>query len=165
MATALFYASSTGNTEEVANTIANKLDNIDIFNIYDNNLENINNYDKLILGTPTWGEGNLQDDWDEIWDKFCNFDLKGKTIALFGLGDQESYGDEFCDALGIMYEQVVKAGAKVTGFTDIEDYEFEYSKAQKDDKFVGLVLDEDNQDDLTEQRIENWIAQIKKDII
>ncbi|AXX93078.1 flavodoxin [Malaciobacter molluscorum LMG 25693] len=165
MATALFYASSTGNTEEVAHKIADKLNGIDIFNISDKSIENINSYDNLIIGTPTWGEGDLQDDWDEKWEEFCALDLSNKTIALFGLGDQDSYGDEFCDALGIMYEQIKKAGANIIGFTSIEGYEHEYSKAQIDDEFVGLVIDEDNQDDLTDERIENWTDQIKNDIL
>ncbi|RXJ99546.1 flavodoxin [Arcobacter sp. CECT 8986] len=165
MATALFYASSTGNTEEVAQKIADRLQGIDTFNISDKSIENINNYEKLIIGTPTWGEGDLQDDWDEKWDEFCSLDLSTKTIALFGLGDQDSYGDEFCDALGIMYEQIEKAGANIVGFTSTDGYEHEYSKAQIDDKFVGLVIDEDNQDDLTDERIENWTNQIKNDIL
>jgi flavodoxin I len=165
MTTALFFASSTGNTEEVAQKIANELGNIEVFNICDEDIQKINKFDKIILGTSTWGEGELQDDWDEIWEEFCELDLSGKTVALFGLGDQDGYGDEFCDALGIMYEQVKKANANVIGFTSTKDYDFEYSKAQIDDEFVGLVIDEDNQDDLTDERIKSWIEKIKADIL
>ncbi|AXH10424.1 flavodoxin [Malaciobacter halophilus] len=165
MSTALFFASSTGNTEEVAQKIAQALGDIKTFNICDEDVNKVKDFDKLIIGTPTWGEGELQDDWDEIWEEFCKLDLTGKTVALFGLGDQDGYGDEFCDALGIMYEQVKKAGANVIGFTSIEGYDHEYSKAQIDDEFVGLVIDEDNQDDLTDERIDNWIEKIKPEIL
>ncbi len=164
MSTALFFASNTGNTEEVANKIAQALNNIEIYNICDTKINNILNYDKIIIGVSTWGEGELQDDWDEVWEEFCSLDFTDKTVALFGLGDQESYPDEFCDALGIIYKQVKKAHGNIIGFTSINGYNYEYSKAQINNKFVGLVIDEDNQSHLTDERIASWIEQIKNDI-
>ncbi|RXJ95550.1 flavodoxin [Malaciobacter molluscorum] len=167
MATAIFYASSTGNTEEVVDKIAQKLEISELFNI-SNNQEDINKiseYDKLILATSTWGDGDLQDDWDEIWDEFKQIDFSNKTVALVALGDQDGYDDTFVNSLGTMYEQVIKQGANVIGFTSTDGYDFEESTALKDDQFVGLVIDEDNQDDLTDERIENWTNQIKNQII
>jgi flavodoxin I len=96
---------------------------------------------------------------------FVNLDLSNKTIALFGLGDQESYSDEFCSAMGIIYEQIVKSGAKIVGFTSTEGYYHDGSKAQINDKFVGLVIDEDNQSDLTDERIKIWVNEIKESIL
>ena len=122
-------------------------------------------YDKVILGISTWGEGDLQDDWEDVWADFCNIDFNGKTVSLFGLGDQEGYADEFVDALGTLYEQVKDAGADVVGFTSSEGYEHDASKAEIDGKFVGLVVDEDNQDELTQERIEQWIINIKTSIL
>lgn len=165
MTTALFFASSTGNTEDIASKIANSLGDVKTFDISSDDINEINNYEKVILGVSTWGEGELQDDWDEIWDDFCKLDLSNKTVALFGLGDQDGYGDEFCDALGIMYEHVQSTGAKIIGLTSIEGYEFDESKAQVGDQFVGLVIDEDNQDDLTDERIEAWTKNIKSSIL
>ena len=107
MATAIFFASSTGNSEEIANKIASKLGDIEVFDLAGTKIEKINNYDKIILGGSTWGDGELNDDWEDVWGNFCKLDLSNKTIALFGLGDQESYSDEFCSALGIIYEQVI----------------------------------------------------------
>ncbi|AXX93080.1 flavodoxin [Malaciobacter molluscorum LMG 25693] len=167
MATAIFYASSTGNTEEVVDKIAQKLEISELFNI-SNNQEDINKiseYDKLILATSTWGDGDLQDDWDEIWDEFKQIDFSNKTVALVALGDQDGYDDTFVNSLGTMYEQVIKQGANVIGFTSTDGYDFEESTALKNDQFVGLVIDEDNQDDLTDERIENWTNQIKNQII
>ena len=166
MATAIFYASSTGNTQNIAKQIAKQLGINDKFDISNINVEKINEYDKLIFGASTWGDGDLQDDWDDAWNEFCKLDFSGKTVALFGLGDQESYSDNFVDAMGTIYEQVVLKGAKVVGSFSSEGYEHEESKAQKPDgDFVGLALDEDNQSDLSNDRIAIWCAQIKEEII
>lgn len=165
MATAIFYASSTGNTGEIAEKISKKLENIEIFDLAGTNVEKMNNYEKIILGTSTWGDGELNDDWLDVWGDFCKLNLSNKTIALFGLGDQEGYSYEFSSALGIIYEQIKNSGAEVIGFTSTDGYYHDDSKAQIEDKFVGLVLDEDNQSDLTDQRIENWIKEIKDKII
>ena len=165
MATAIFFASSTGNSEEIANKISAELNNIEIFDLAGTKIEKINEYDKLILGGSTWGDGELNDDWEDVWENFCKLDLANKTIALFGLGDQESYSDEFCSAMGIIYEQIVKSGAKIVGFTSTEGYYHDGSKAQINDKFVGLVIDEDNQSDLTDERIKIWVNEIKESIL
>lgn len=165
MATAIFFASSTGNSEEIANKIASALGEIEVFDLAGTKIEKINDYEKVILGGSTWGDGELNDDWEDAWGDFCKLDLSNKTIALFGLGDQESYSDEFCSALGIIYEQINKSGSKIVGFTSTEGYYHDASKAQIDDKFVGLIIDEDNQSDLTDERINNWVDEIKEDIL
>ena len=165
MATAIFFASSTGNSEEIANKISVALNDIEVFDLAGTKIEKINEYDKLILGSSTWGDGELNDDWEDIWDDFCKLDLSNKTIALFGLGDQESYSDEFCSALGEIYNQVVSLGATVVGFTSTDGYHHDGSKAQVDNKFVGLAIDEDNQSELTDKRIEDWVKDIKEDIL
>ena len=165
MATAIFFASSTGNSEEIANKIASKLGDIEVFDLAGTKIDKINEYDKLILGGSTWGDGELNDDWEDAWSDFCKLDLSNKTIALFGLGDQESYSDEFCSAMGIIYEQIAKSGAKIIGFTSTDGYYHDSSKAQIDDKFVGLAIDEDNQSDLTDERINKWTNEIRENIL
>ena len=165
MATAIFFASSTGNSEEIASKISSLLNNIEVFDLSETNVEKINDYDKIILGGSTCGDGELNDDWEDVWGDFCKLDFSNKTVALFCLGDQESYSDEFSSALGTIYEQVNSAGANVVGFTSTSGYYHDGSKAQIDDKFVGLILDEDNQSDLTDERIENWINEIKAKIL
>jgi flavodoxin I len=166
MATAIFYASSTGNTEDIAKKIAEELGGVEIFDITDTQVKKINEFDKLIFGTATWGEGELEDEWEDVMDEFSKIDLSGKTVALFGLGDQESYSDTYLDAMGIMYEKVLKMGANVIGSLDVDDdFDFDSSKAVVNDKFVGLALDEDNQSELSEKRIKTWISQIKSQIL
>lgn len=165
MSTAIFFASSTGNSEEIANKIATNLGGIEVFDLAGTKVDKINDYDKVILGGSTWGDGELNDDWEDAWGDFCKLDLSNKTIALFGLGDQESYSDEFCSAMGLIYEHISQTNAKIVGFTSTEGYYHDGSKAQIEDKFVGLVIDEDNQSDLTQERIENWVNEIKEDIL
>ena len=165
MSVAIFFASSTGNSEEIASKISTALNGIEVFDLSGTKIEKMNDYDKLILGSSTWGDGELNDDWEDIWGDFCKLDLSNKTIALFGLGDQESYSDEFCSAMGIIYEQIAKSGAKIIGFTSVDGYYHDSSKAQIDDKFVGLAIDEDNQSDLTDERINKWTNEIRENIL
>lgn len=164
MATAIFYTTSTGNTTEVASKIAEELGGLEVFDL-SSNLDKVEQYDKVIIGASTWGDGDLNDDLDEVWDEFCELEFSGKNVALFSLGDQEGYGDTFVDALGTIYEQVNSKGANIVGFTSTDEYEYDESKAEIDGKFVGLVIDEDNQDDLTDDRIKAWSEDIKGDIL
>jgi len=166
MATAIFYATSTGNTADIAEQISKKLGDIPFFDIADSGITSIDEYDKLIFGTCTWGDGELPDDWLDIFNDFSKIDFSNKTVALFGLGDQDGYGDNYLDAVGILYNKVFENGGKVVGSWEIGDeYYHENSLAIQGDKFVGLALDEDNQEDLTEDRISIWCEQIKGDIL
>lgn len=157
---AIFFATSTGNTEEVANKIHEKLDGFEIVDISKDGISKLNDCEVAIIGTPTWGDGELQDDWEDCFDEFKEIDFSGKTVALFGLGDQDSYGDEFANALGTLYEVVSTKGANIIGFTSIETYDFEESTAVVGEEFVGLVIDEDNQPELTDERIDSWCKDI-----
>jgi flavodoxin I len=165
MATAIFFASSTGNSEEIANKISLELNKIEVFDLAGTKIDKMNEYDKLILGGSTWGDGELNDDWEDVWGNFSKLDLSNKTIALFGLGDQESYSDEFCSAMGIIYEQIASSGAKIIGFTSSDGYYHDASKAQLNNQFVGLAIDEDNQSDLTDKRIKDWANTIREEIL
>ena len=158
---AIFYATSTGNTEEVANKINEKLTGFELIDISSDGVNKMNECESLVLGVSTWGEGELQDDWEDCFADIQDINFKDKKVALFGLGDQESYGHEFVDALGIMHETLVENNALIVGQTSTDGYEYEYSKAEVDGKFVGLVVDEDNQEDLTDERVENWCNEIK----
>ena len=111
-------------------------------------------------------DGELQNDWEDYFDKFKTIDFTGKKVALFGLGDQIGYGEWYCDGIGILAQVVEKNGGNIIGFTEKDDsYEFESSKALFDENtFWGLALDEDNQDDLTEDRLKNWFEKLKIEI-
>lgn len=153
------YGSSMGNTEEAANLIAAELGVDDIYNIGSTTAEVLNGYDKLVIGTSTWGSGDLQDEWDSF--DLDSIKVKDKVIALFGMGDSSSYSDTYCNGMGILFEKFSANGAKIVGAVRTDGYEFDESIAVKDGKFVGLALDADNQSDLTESRIKAWVEQIK----
>ncbi|EAJ2871110.1 flavodoxin FldA [Campylobacter upsaliensis] len=159
MAVAVIYGSAMGNTESAANIIADKLGISDVLNIADINADKINSYDKLICGTSTWGSGDLQDDWDGF--DFSGLSLSGKVVAVFGMGDSESYSDTYCGGMGKLAQNLKDVGATLVGEVSTDGYNFESSDAVVDGKFVGLALDNDNQEDQTEARIDAWIAQIK----
>ena len=151
-----------GNTEEAANLIAAELGVDDIYNIGSTSADVLNGYDKLVIGTSTWGNGDLQDEWDSF--DIDSIDVKGKTIALFGMGDSSSYSDTYCNAMGILYDKFSANGAKIVGAVSTDGYEFDESNAVRKGKFVGLALDADNQSELTESRIKAWVEQIKPDL-
>jgi flavodoxin I len=158
----LFYASSTGNTEHIANKIKEKMTNanIELQNVSECNDDALEQYDFIIIGASTWGEGDLQDDWEDYFSNIQKTDFSTKTVALFGLGDQEEYCDNYLDAMGTLYNEVIKNGATVVGSWPTDGYEHSESNAIVNGEFVGLALDEDNQDELSDERIEAWIEQI-----
>jgi len=165
--TCIIYGSTTGTCEGIASKIADKLGIApnDVINVTDFTAEMISNYDNLLLGTSTWGAGDLQDDWYGGGLKVLqDNDLSGKTVAIFGCGDSASYGDTFCGGMAELYETVKQKGAKIIGSVDADDYSYEASLAVINGEFIGLALDEDNESDKTDQRIDKWIEQIKKDL-
>lgn len=164
----LFYGSTTCYTEMAAEKIQQAFSqgSIQLFNLKDTPLTEVNNFDILIFGISTWDYGEIQEDWESQWDDIDGIDLNGKIIALYGMGDQIGYTDWFQDALGMLHDKVVAQGGYVIGYWPNEGYEFAASKALTQDKqqFVGLALDEDNQYDLSDQRIETWVKKVNQEI-
>lgn len=160
----LFYGSDEGNTEGVAQRIQQCLgeDVVELIDIGDATQLDFAPCEKLILGIPTWDFGQIQSDWDDFWEDLQEIDFSGKTVALFGLGDQFGYGDFFLDAMGMLHDVVVANGGKIVGNWSTDGYEFDSSKAKiaGADLFVGLALDEDQQEELTNGRITTWCEQL-----
>lgn len=160
----LFYGSTTCYTEIAAEKIQSVIGDelVDLHNIKDTPLANCLNYDFIIMGISTWDYGELQEDWESIWLDINDINLKDKTVALFGMGDQIGYTDWFQDALGMLHEQVIAQGAQLIGYWPNQGYDFSASKAltENSELFVGLSLDEDNQYELSEDRINQWCEQI-----
>lgn len=156
----LFYGSSGGVTESVAQKIASALNSkgfvVDVINVGNASKAALEKYDKLILGSSTWGMGDLQDDWEGFISELEDIDFNGKTVAFFGTGDQETYADTFLDAMGILYEKVVDSKVNIVGTWSTEGYNFSESKAVIDGEFIGLAIDEDNQSSMTKKRVTDW---------
>jgi len=120
--------------------------------------------DNFILSSPTWFDGELPNYWDEFVPELEEMDLKNKTFAVFGLGDQKGYPENFCDAIGILVEILESCGANIVGKIPAEGYNFESSRAQRGNIFVGLPLDQENQGRLTSERVTKWVDQLKKEM-
>ena len=161
----LFYGKMTVKTAEVAKKIQEafgdvKIDLVPIENAWKKDFES---HDSLIIGTATWFDGEIPDYWDEIMPELNMLSLKGKKVAIFGLGNQVDYPDNFVDGIGILAEDFEATGAKLVGFTSTEGYKFNQSRAQEGDHFKGLVLDIENQPDKTDERIKKWVEDLKKE--
>ena len=103
----------------------------------------------------------MQDDWYDGIKELKNANLNGKTVALFGCGDSQSYSDTFCDGMGEIYRELQSSGCNIIGNTPTDGYTYDNSTAVADGRFVGLAIDDVNESDLTENRIDAWIAGIK----
>lgn len=159
----IFYGSDNGTTQDVAKLLGKKLnvDSADIIDIGKAKAEQLADYETLVLGSSTQGYGDLQYDWDDFVGKLETANLSGKKVGVFGLGDGVSYSDTFCDAIGILADAATRAGATLIGDrVETVGYSFDESAAVRDDFFCGLPLDEDNESDMTEERITAWIAQL-----
>lgn len=158
MKTGIFYGSTTGVTEEIANKVG-KLLEADVMPASE--IDKVENYDFVIFATSTWGMGDLQDDWQGALDTLVTKNLSGKKVGFIGVGDQSSFGDTFVDGIGIIYDEIKDKGITVVGKTSTDDYSFSSSRAVVDGDFIGLVIDENNQSELTDERINSWVSKVK----
>lgn len=162
----IFYGSSGGTTEAIAERIAEKLgvSASDLHNVANTKAETAADYDILLLGSSTWGAGDLQDDWFDFLPQLKAQPLEGKAVAIFGCGDSSSFSDTFCDAIGTIYSELQGTGCSFAGSVDASDYLYDDSTAVIDGKFVGLPLDELNEESKTEERLTSWTAQLRKEL-
>lgn len=158
--TIVIYGSSTGTCQSIAEKIASKL-KVEAIDVQTLDAGVVDSYDNLIIGTSTWGAGELQDDWYDGLKLLQGANLSGKTFAIFGCGDCESYGDTFVSAMGELYNGLKGSGAAFIGRVPTAGYNFSDSEAVVDGEFVGLALDDVNEEDKTDERIDAWIESIK----
>ena len=158
----IFYGSTTGRTQFAAEVIQRELGvKADLFDVAKAEADDLSRYPLLILGVSTWGIGDLQQDWDTRINLLAQIDFSGKKVAFFGLGDAMGYPDSFLDAMGTLYQAVRVRGAKCIGRWSAVGYAFTLSKAIDNGEFVGLGLDDDNQEHLSAERIARWVEQVK----
>ena len=154
--TVVVYGSTTGTCESIAQTIGDQL-GAEVINVSDLTANQLAEADNIVLGTSTWGAGELQDDWYDGVNVVKSANLSGKRVALFGCGDSASYSDTFCGGMKELYDAAVAAGATVVGAVPTDGYTFDNSDAVVDGQFVGLALDDVNEDDKTSERISAWL--------
>ena len=165
----IFVGSSGGTTQSAAEKLEELFDGAELINMeedYDD-LDQFEEFDVLLIGSSTWGQGDPQRDWVDPLYEMDNDepDLSGKKVAFFGAGDQDTHGEFFVSALGKMEDIFKKCGAKTGfGYWPTEGYDFKFSDAKRDDKFCGLPIDDVNQEDLTTPRIIAWAEQVKSEM-
>jgi flavodoxin I len=160
----IVYSFNTKKTSKIAKRIAEALEGTAktaMINVEEATGDEFMNYDHLICGTATWFDGELPNHWDEFVPELEELDLKGKTIALFGLGDQKGYPENFLDGMGILAEILEHQGATLVGFTSTEGYTFESSRAQRGDQFCGLGIDYETQGSKNKERVKAWVEKLK----
>jgi|GEM_PF-2304 len=163
--TAIFFGSSTGNTANIAEMLKKELGSVDYLkNITDIHPVDLTVVENIIIGVPTWHIGELQDDWAAMLPEVKALTFAGKKVAVFGLGDGKGYADTYVDGMAELLEPFEKGGAKLVGLWPTDGYDFKKSKAIRDGKFLGLVIDVENQDNLTDKRVKGWASQIQKEL-
>lgn len=160
--TGIFYGTETGKTMAIANKIKEAFGNeAEMVSVTDAGKKEFESYDLIIAGVATWFDGELPTLWDETVPELETLDLKGKKVAIFGLGDQVGYPDNFVDGIGILADLFAARGATLIGETSPEGYTFRKSRALKNGTFQGLVIDLENQPDQTDKRVKQWVKQLK----
>lgn len=171
MLVGIIYGTSTENTAEVAQIIKAAMgDKADEPNdVHEFPIEKLTSYDHLVVGAPTFNtdadeerSGTPFDTY--LYEELPKADLTGKKVAVFGLGDSKGYGDNFVDGIEEMHDCFAKQGAEMVGYVSTEGYDYEESKSERDGKFMGLAIDQDNEEDLTEERVKEWVAQISSEM-
>lgn len=159
-----FGGKDNGGTGKVARMVQEVFgkDLATVHNVNSARSKDVNRFDYLVLGTAAWGIGEMHSDWENFIEELVNAELEGKKIALYGLGDQETYPESFVDGLGTIFCRLPYK-ENVVGFTSVEGYKYWFSTAEKDGKFVGLAIDNDCQPELTEKRVTDWTKQVKKE--
>lgn len=158
----IFYGTTSGKTLGIIDEIEFYLRGTD-YEVFDvaNGASQLKDFENLILISPTYGVGELQKDWANAYEDLKTTDFNGKVVGIVGLGNQYAFGESFVGAMKHLYDAVISQGGTVVGFTSIEGYHYEECEAVINDKFVGLALDESNQDDDTPDRIQAWLEEIK----
>ena len=162
---AIIYSFNSNKTAKAGEKIAEAYgaDYLELVNAEEITDELFLSFDRMILGIPTWFDGELPSYWDEFIPALEDLELKGKKIAIYGLADQKGYPENFADGVGIMAKVLLAKGAELIGHTANENYTFEASAALDGDQFMGLILDQENQARLSQKRIEEWVEQLKQD--
>jgi flavodoxin I len=170
----IFYGTSTGSTSDAAELIYEAFgadvaaEPVDVDTLDKGALADaFGQHDALIVGTPTWNTGANTErsgtGWDELYYSkmpALKAQLDGKKVAVFGLGDQVSYSENYADATGELWDVFQGLGCTMLGSWSQEGYEHDASKSIRGDKFCGLLLDAVNQEELTGERVQQWVAQL-----
>ena len=161
----IFFGSTTGTTESVANTIAKYMGvpAADVHDVSKTAPDAVGDYDVLLFGCSTWGDGDMQDDMQDFMDGVSSLELGDKTVALFGCGD-ETMTDTFCNGFGEMYRKLLPTHARFIGEFNTDGYDYSTTAADVDGRIVGLLIDNVNHEDTADERIKQWTEKIRTEM-
>ncbi|MBD0379555.1 flavodoxin [Paenibacillus sedimenti] len=110
----IVFASMTGNTEEIAEAIAEGIREAGIEpvvkSVMDANGQELENYDGILLGAYTWGDGDLPDEFEDFYEEMDDLNLQGRKSAVFGSADS-SYA-QFGAAVDTLEAKLAELGAE-----------------------------------------------------
>lgn len=159
----IFFGTNGGKTKEVVDIVAAQLGDAQVFDVADG-IDAIEMFDNIILASPTYGLGDLQDDWANVIDELADIDFSDKTVALIGVGDSALFAGNFVESMMHLYNAVEPKGAKIVGMTSIDGYDFDASEAVIDDKFMGLAIDASFDEDEISSKVESWVEVLKDEL-
>lgn len=159
----IFFGTNGGKTQEVVDIVAAQLGDAQVFNVADG-IDAIEMFDNIILASPTYGLGDLQDDWANVIDELADIDFSDKTVALIGVGDSALFAGNFVEAMMHLYNAVEPKGAKIVGSTSTDGYDFDASEAVIDDRFMGLAIDASFDEDEITSKVESWVEVLKDEL-
>ncbi len=167
---AIFFGPVNGAVNRVADKIKDVIgeDKVEMVPVKNASVADLEKYDKIIfgistVGKETWNTAYSNNDWANFLPEIGKTGYEGKTLAIFGLGDHVTYAATFVDHIGLLAKEIMKKGGTLVGQVDADEYEFSESEALVDGKFLGLPIDEDFEPELTDQRINDWVEQIRAD--
>ena len=167
MAFTIFFATSTGKTEDIADRLKELIPGSETKDVDDISPDELVEAESLICCIPTWNTGADEarsgTAWDDLVQEIPNLDFAGKTVGIVGLGDSSGYSDYFCDAMEELYTAFLKSGASMVGKVSPDSYTYDDSKSVIDGMFCGLPIDEDNESELSDQRLSAWVEQISSE--
>ena len=164
----LFFGPLKGSVQHVAEKVKAALgeQNVEMIPVNEADANDLEKFDKIIfgistVGKETWDQDFSNTDWSKFFPNISKVDYSGKTVAIFGLGDHITYSSYFVNAMGVLAKELLENGATIIGKVDPASYEFDDSEAIIDGMFTGLPIDEDFQPELTDERVTNWVNDIK----
>lgn len=157
----IFYATGKGDTKKACEYLGEKL-NAKVIAVKDvASASEFEGFDLLILASSSYGFGDLHDDWSQKLNLLREANLKGKKVAIIGVGNQARHADSFCGGV-VEFLPCIK-GSILLGSSDQNGYKFDNSSAFINGKFIGLMLDTKG-DSEYEKRIDEWARAIKSQI-
>lgn len=169
--TLLLYWAPGGNVETTAKAIVKQIgtDKVELCSVASFEPAHLKQFDNLIFGIATigadvWYDANADNKWNDFFKSLSGTRFTGKKIAIFGLGNQLLYPENFVDSLSYLKEEIVKLDGKLIGAWPTKGYQFTNSLGVEKDMFLGLAIDEDFQPELTSSRISAWIELLQPEM-